>query len=295
MGRCVDLNEDALIQMATIWIQRPGSRVVMSNARSVLPGMDDVPSDFVHTHSMFDLGEDKWAVSAHLFGVTSHNGEVGADGWSQVGFVNDEEIGLRDARAAFAGNLVSARNINDLNRVIGQFAAETGGQVIPARFQKQKVGTEFGLKILQSEQVGGDIVPDGGVRAAPGFDRSNAFRGQRLIPHQEFAVFLGENIIGHGRQIQPVPQPQAKLQHERGLSAAHRSPDSHGERPLPKIAVQGRISFREMAGMIEMFVGMTMLDRAMSVRVRMGLAHIRGRSALKKPRIEAVMSCLIKV
>ena len=257
--------------------------VVMSNARRVLPGMDDVPGDFVHTHSVFDLGEDKWAISPHPLGITSHNTKVGADGWRQIGFVNDQEIGLRDARAAFAGNLVSTRNINDLNRVIGQFAAETGRQVIPARFQEQKVGVESGLKILERERVGGDIVPDGGVRAAPGFDRPNAFRGQRLIPHQEFAVFLGEDIVGHGGQLHPVPQPQAKLQQERGFSAPHRPPNAHSECPFTKIAVQGRVPFREVTGMIEMLVGMTMLARAVRVRVRMGVAHRKGMSALKKP------------
>ena len=71
----------------------------------VLPGMDDMGSDLVNAFAMLDLGENEGAVAAHFFRVAFHDLEVRADGRREVGFVDDEQIGLGDARPPLRGIL----------------------------------------------------------------------------------------------------------------------------------------------------------------------------------------------
>ena len=56
-----------------------------------------------------------------------------------------KQIGLRDARTAFARDLVAASNIDDINRVVGKFSAEVGRQIVPSRFKQQ----DFGVKLVR--------------------------------------------------------------------------------------------------------------------------------------------------
>lgn len=42
---------------------------------------------------------------------------------------------------------------------------------------------------LQGEEVGADVLTDGGVRAATGFDGADARGGEGFVPGEEFGVF----------------------------------------------------------------------------------------------------------
>jgi len=52
-----------------------------------------------------DRAEDGRPVAAHPLGVAPHHAEVGADGRREVDLVDDEQVGLRDARPALARDL----------------------------------------------------------------------------------------------------------------------------------------------------------------------------------------------
>lgn len=47
--------------------------------------------------------------------IAIHDGQVCADCFREVRLVDDEQVALRDAGAALARYLVTARNVNDLN------------------------------------------------------------------------------------------------------------------------------------------------------------------------------------
>ena len=128
------------------------------------------------------------------------------------------------------------------------------------------------MKLLQGQQVGGDILANGGVRTSSRLDGPDPFRRQGAVLGQELAVFPGEDIIRDRGQIHSIPQPQAQLQHQRGLTAADRSADSHGKCALPEIAIQRPLPIMKMTGMIQMFVRMAVgTIVGVSVRVRVGM------------------------
>ena len=60
------------------------------------------------TLTVLDPGENEGAIAAHLRAVAFHDCEVGSDRLGEIGLVDDEQVGLRDTGAAFAGDLVSA-------------------------------------------------------------------------------------------------------------------------------------------------------------------------------------------
>src|SRR5581483_10522841 len=101
--------------------------------------MEGVLRDVRHAGAVFDLREEEGAVASHPGGVPPHDFQVRSDGSGEVGFVDNEQVGLGDARAAFARDFVAASDVNDVNSVIGQFAAEMGGQVVAPGFKQQNV------------------------------------------------------------------------------------------------------------------------------------------------------------
>jgi hypothetical protein len=231
----------------------------------VLPGMDDMGGDLVNAFAMLDLGENKGAVSAHFYGVAFHDLEVRADDRREVCFVYDQKVRLGDARSAFTRDFIASSNVDDLDSEIGKFAAEAGGEVVSARFNQEKIGLEFAVKFLKGEEIGGNVFTDRSVGAASRFDRANAFGGQGVVADEKFAVFLGKDVIGHDGDAHAVAQMKTKLEHKSGLAAAHRATDPDGESALGKIAVQRHVAVLEMAGVVHVFVGVTMFVRVIGI------------------------------
>ena len=62
--------------------------------------------------------------------------QIRPNGLGEIGFVDHQQIGLRNAGAAFARNFVAAGDVDDLDGVIGEFTAETGGQIVAAGFDE---------------------------------------------------------------------------------------------------------------------------------------------------------------
>ena len=201
----------------------------MFHTRGVLKGVHNVMKNFIHAAAVFHLRKYKRAVAAHSFGVASHHVEIGADGGREVGFVDDEEVALRDAGAAFAGDFVAARDVNDLDGVIGQFAAETGCEIIAAGFDEEDFGFELGVQFFERDQIRGDVFANGGVRAAAGFDGANAFGRESVVAHQKLAVLFCEDVVGDSGDVPIFAHGSAELEHEGGFTAADGATDADGE------------------------------------------------------------------
>ena len=127
--------------------------MAVGNSRGMLPLMENMPNDFIDTDTVFDLSENKGAVAAHFFRIVLHYFQVRSNCLREVGFIDDEQIRLGDAGAAFARDFVTRRNVNDLDGVIGQFAAEAGGEVVATGFDQQDVRMKFLVEFFQREKV----------------------------------------------------------------------------------------------------------------------------------------------
>ncbi len=105
--------------------------------------------------------------------VAAHDVEVGPDQRREVGLVDDQQIGARDARTAPAWNLVAAGNVDHEDLPVDQAPAERCGQVVAAALDEHQVQRrQRALQILDGVEIRGDVVADRGVRAAPGLHRA---------------------------------------------------------------------------------------------------------------------------
>ena len=233
--------------------------MLVADTRRMLPGMNHVPDDFIDSSSVLHLSENKRTVPSHLPRVPIHHAQVRADGFRQVGFVDDEKVALRDARPAFPRNLVSARNIDHLDGVVREFPAETGREVIPAGFQKKNVRLMKSMQIFQRHQIRGNVFANGRMRTSARLHRANALCRESFVTRQELAVFSCKDVIGNGGNTQPRSQLAAELKHQRRLSAAHRATDSDREGALLEIPIARQLTFMKVTRMIEVLVGMTMI------------------------------------
>src|ERR1043166_3247437 len=232
---------------------------------SVLPGMNDRSNNGVDSHPVFDLRKNDGAAAAHGMGVTLHTPQIGPDSLRQIRFVDDEQVGLGDAGAAFARNLITAGNINDVGAEVGQLAAEMGGKIIAARLDEKQVGLKTAMEFLQGDQVCGDVFTDGGVRAPAGLHGADALGCQGLMPDEELSIFLGENVGGDGGDAHFVAQPQTEGQHEGGLAAADRPAHAHGKGAPVQVPLEGLCAVMKVSRAVEVFVGVAVCSRWMEM------------------------------
>ncbi len=237
----------------------------------MLPSVEDMLDDGVDADAVEDLCEDERAVAAHEAGVAFHDGEVGADGLGEVGFVNDEEVGLGDAGTTFARDFVAASDVDDVDGEVCEFAAEVCGEVVAAGFDEEKFGVELAVEFFEGEEVGGDVFADGGVRAAAGFDGADAVGFEGFVAHEEFAVFFGEDVVGDGGDLVAVAQLAAEGEHQGGFAAADGSTHTDGECASGKVAGERLFASGEMAGAGPMFVGMGVVVFGVGVRHKIQL------------------------
>ena len=248
---------------------------VVGDAEGVLAGVEDVGDDAVDTDAAFHFGENVGSVAAHLEGIAFHHREVGADGGGEVDFVDHQQIALGDAGTAFARDLVTAGDVDDLDREVGEFAAVAGGEVVAAGLDEKQIRMETLMEVFEGEEIGGDIFADGGVGAAAGFDGGNAFLGKGVMADEKLPVFLGEDVVGDGAETQAIAQSEAELKHESSFAAADGAADADGEGASFEVAMEGLFAEMEVAWMIEVFVGMAVGSVVMAMRMGVRMA-VRG-------------------
>lgn len=223
----------------------------MLDAGGVLPRMDDVAEDRVNADAMLHLREDEWSAAAHPFRVPSHHFEVRAHARGQIRLVDYEQVRLGNAGAAFAWNFVATANVDDLNRVVSQLAAETGGQIIAAGFDEQDIRLELPMQFFECEQIGGNVLSNGRMWTAARFHCANAVRIECAVLDQKLTVLFRENVVCHRGDAHLLAEPSAKLQHQGSFAAAHRTSDANREGAPVEVAAQWQIAFVIMPGMVE--------------------------------------------
>ena len=191
--------------------------------------MDNVTDHFVDALVVLRLGEKNWAVSPHPLCISLHDAEVCANCGSEVGLVDHKKIGLGEAGAAFSGNFIAAGHVDNLDGKIGQLAAETGSEIVAARFEQKDIGFELAMQFFQREQVCRDVFTNGRMRATTGLDRADPLGGQGFMTNEKFAVFLCKNVVSDGRHVVLVAQVPAQLEHQRGFAAPDGAADANRE------------------------------------------------------------------
>jgi len=200
------------------------------------PGGLDVVGDGRDADARGDVGEHGRARAAHPVGVARHDLEARADQRGEVDLVDHEQIGLRDAGAALARHLVAVRDVDDIDRIVGELAAVLRGEVVAAALDDQELGGDGLHQVVEREQVRRDVLADRGVRAAAGLDGADPGERQGLVPGEELGVLAREDVVGHHAERAAIAKRAAQRQHERGLAAADRAADPDGERALREVA-----------------------------------------------------------
>src|ERR1700694_712473 len=81
----------------------------------------DKTDNAVEAFALPEIGHDEWPLASHPPGIGIHFFQRGTDMGREVDLVDDEEIRSGDAGAAFRGNLVAGRDVDHVDRQIGEF------------------------------------------------------------------------------------------------------------------------------------------------------------------------------
>lgn len=222
----------------------------------------------------FAVAEDDGAVAAHFFAVAFHDLEAGADDLGEVDFVDDEEVGLGDTRAAFAGDFVAAGDVDDVDGEVGEFAGVVGGEVVAAGFDEEEFEAvvEANHELFEGVDVDGDVFANGGVGAAAGFDAEDAVGGEGFVADEEFGVLAGEDVVGDDGDVGAVAVGAAEGEEEGGFAGSDGAADADGEGAGLEVAVgEERVAFFVEAGVVEVFVGVAVVARVGGVRMGVGV------------------------
>ena len=98
--------------------------------------LNDEVCDRLDAFAAFQIRKNEWPLAAHSERVRFHDTEIRPYKRSQVDLVDNEKVGARNSRSAFARDLFTFRNVDHIDRQIGQFGAESCRQIISARFDK---------------------------------------------------------------------------------------------------------------------------------------------------------------
>src|SRR6266853_3874381 len=110
-----------------------GARSSRSRSTQLKPALRyEEINDPVGPFAGFEVGEDEGSVAAHPTSVAVHDFEAGTDQRGEVDLVDDEEVGTGDPRSPFARNLVAGRDVDHVDRQIGELGREGRGKVVAA-------------------------------------------------------------------------------------------------------------------------------------------------------------------
>ncbi len=76
------------------------------------------------------------------------------------------------------------------------------------------------MERLQGVQVRADVLADGGVGAAAGFDGLDPRGREGGVSGEEFGVLAGEDVVGYGGDAVGGAEGEAEGEHEGGFAGA---------------------------------------------------------------------------
>ena len=239
--------------------------------------------DLVDADAVHDLREDRRSLAAHARGVALHHSEIGPDVRREIGLVDHEQVGLRDARAALARHLVAPGDVDHVDREVGELAAVLGREVVAAGLDEEQLGPDLVDELLEREQVVAHVLADRRVRTAPGLDRPDVAGRERAVPDQELGVLAREDVVRDDAEAMLVPQAPAELEQQRRLAAADGPADADRERPFGEVARLRRGALGVAAGALPLVV-------RVRVAVVMVVVHEAPWSGCEEARVEELVA-----
>ena len=119
--------------------------------------------------------EHRRQVAALRRGVPLHDAEIGVHQVRDVDLVDHEQVRAGHAGTALARHLVAAGDVEHEQLHVDEALGEREGEVVAAALDEHQVERTLPLlEVLDGVEVGGDVLPDGGVGAAAGLDRDDA-------------------------------------------------------------------------------------------------------------------------
>src|SRR5215203_3820171 len=195
----------------------------------------DEARDGLRAGAVAQVGEDVRALPAHALGIRVHHREVGPDEGREVDLVDDEEVGSGDPRAPLAGDLLASGNVDDVDREVGEFWREGGGEVVAAGLDQDEIELrETTAHVADGREIDRGVLADRRVGAAPCLDADDALLGQGPGHREEARVLLGVDVVRDGAEVVAVAEGPAQGFHEGGLAGPHGAADTN-----PKWAVRG--------------------------------------------------------
>ncbi len=144
--------------------------------------------------------------------------------WREIDFVNHQQIGPRDSRPAFAGDLVATRDVDDVDERIHEFGTKCGREIITSALDENQL--QAGMCTLQCSdgiQVHRGIFSDRRMRTPSGLDAQHTVRWQNALAYQKLGVLSSVNIIRDYCQVYARPKSLAQDMHQRRLSTSYRT------------------------------------------------------------------------
>ena len=131
----------------------------------------------------------------------------------KVGLVYHQNIGVRDARPILAGNLVSRRHINHIDKEIDQCGAEGEREVIATRLNQHHIAIgETLLHLLHRRKVHRRIFPDGCVGAGTCLHAHNSLLGKHTLQYATHVLGIlgGDDIVGDNQHLMTQRQQSGR-------------------------------------------------------------------------------------
>src|ERR1700730_4713813 len=99
----------------------------------------DEPNYLRETFFILEIAHYKRRFPSHLLRVRRHYFERSANMRSQVGFVDDEQVGPSDSWSPFSRDFFAASNIDYIDRQIGKLRTECRREIIASGFDENDV------------------------------------------------------------------------------------------------------------------------------------------------------------
>ena len=118
---------------------------------------------------------------------------------------------------ALARNLVAGRDVDHIEREIGELGAEGRGEIVAAALDENEI--EIGkaaVHLGDRGEIDRGVLADRRMRAAAGLDADDALGRERAGARQEFGVLFRVDVIGDGGEVDSC---RAALLQSRSISA----------------------------------------------------------------------------
>ncbi len=131
---------------------------------------------------------------------------------------------------ALARDLVAGRDVDDVDRDVGELRREGGREIVAAGFDQDHVERrEAAVEIGDGGEIDRSVLADRGMRAAAGLDAEDAIGRKRAGARQELGVLLGVDVVGDRGDVVAVAQLLAERVHQRRLAGADGAADADAQ------------------------------------------------------------------